>query len=180
MNVPRLAASAVTLGIACAGCEAPKSPEECPSMPLKGWNGLHAQQPFEALSHRRERPYEPLSETSRVLWSDSSYNYERLLTFDLAHPRYASGAPEERCIRAVSFMASMPLEGARANSVSAFVSFLAAHGLPPALVKAIEDARAKRSEFAALGAVGPVPVSAGVVVQGARGSFFRVEIGGIR
>jgi hypothetical protein len=177
MSAPRLAASAVTLGIACAGCGAPAALEECPSMPVKGWSGLLAADAFKALSHRKERPYEPLSETSRLLWSDSSYGYERLLTFDLAHPRFASGASEERCIRTVSFMASTPLQGPRADTLAAFVAFLGAHGVPPAVVKSIEAARDRGSQFAPVGAAGAATVSAGTVVQGARGSFFRVEIG---
>ena len=180
MNVPRLGACAVTLGIACAACESTGGFEECPSMPVKGWSGLLAAPSFRALSHRRDRFYEPLSETSSVLWSDSNSTYERLLTFDFAHPRFADGASGERCIRAVSFMAALPVDGARAESLAGFVSFLGVHGVPGTVVKSIEAARDKRSEFAAVGAVGAAPVAAGVVVQGARGSFFRVEIGGPR
>ena len=177
MSLSRLALSAVSVGIACAGCEAPRALEECASKPVKGWNALLDDKSFAQLSHRRERVYDPLSEVSWLLWADSNYSYERLLTFDMAHPRFASGAPEERCIRAVSFMASTPVQGPQAESLAAFIAFLAAHGLPQALVKSVEAARAQGSEFKVLGNIAAAPVSAGIVVQGARGSFFRVEIG---
>ena len=173
MRLAGIAACAMTV----AACEAPAELAECPVMPVKGWAGLLRTPAFAALSHKRDQRYDPLSEMSQVLWSDSSYSYERLLTFDMAHPRFTQGDAEERCIRGVSFMAATPLEGARAESLSAFVAFLASNGAPPALVLAIELARDRRAEFTTVGTLGAAPVSAGLVVQGARGSFFRVEVG---
>jgi len=167
----------MTALVALAGCEAPTPTyDACPAMPVKGWNALLDAPAMKPLAHHREWPYEPISQTTRVLWSDSNITYERLLTFDLAHPRYAGGAAEDRCVRTASFMAAMPVEGPRAESVSAFVAFLGAHGAEPAVVKAIETARDRQSGFAPVGSVGKAQVSAGAVIQGARGTFFRVEI----
>lgn len=173
MRLAGIAACAV----AVAACEAPAELAECPTMPVKGWGTLPHIPAFAALSHRRDQPYNAISETSYVLWSDSNFSYERLLTFDMAHPRFAAGAVNERCIRNVSFMAATPVQGTRAESLGAFVEFLGSHGAAASLVKAIETARANNAAFASVGAISEAPVSAGVIAQGARGTFFRVEIG---
>ena len=173
MRLAGIAACAV----AVAACEGSTDLAECPAMPVKGWDGLLRSPAFAALSHKREQRYDPVTEVSVILWSDSNYTYERLLTFEMAHPRFAQGVPEERCIENASFMATMPLQGARSETVNAFMGFLASHGAPQALVKTVEAARDNQAPFAPVGSIAGAPVSAGVVVHGARGSFFRVEIG---
>jgi hypothetical protein len=168
----------MTALVVLAGCEAPAPAYvACPSMPVKGWNALLDSPAMKPLAHHREWPYEPISQVTRVLWSDSNISYERLLTFDLSHTRYEGNAAADRCIRTASFMTAMPVEGARSESLSAFVAFLGSHGVEPPVVKAIEAALDRKADFAPVGSVGKAPISAGTVVQGARGNFFRVEVG---
>jgi len=125
---------AVVLAFACVSCGTGEHLADCPNMPVKGWDALPQAKEFTALSHRKERVYEPLSESSQVLWADSNIAYGALLTFDLAHPRFASGAPDEKCIRDASFMALVPLEPAREAQVRAFTEFLRTHGVPAGLI----------------------------------------------
>jgi len=145
-------------------------------MPVKGWDQLPDAKELAALSHRKERVYEPLSETSQVLWADSNIAYGSLLTFVLAHPRFSSGAPEEKCIREASFMALVPLEPARQAQVAAFTEFLRAHGVPAQIVGRVDAAREYKLLFAPVGEHGGAVISAGIVTQGARGRFFRIQV----
>jgi hypothetical protein len=167
---------AVVLAIACVSCGTGERIAECPNMPVKGWDGLPEAKEFAALSHRKERAYEPLSESSQVLWADSNIAYGALLSFELAHPRFASGAPDERCIREASFMALMPLQGAREAQVKAFTQFLRARGVPADIVARIDGARDNALLFGPVGEHAGAVISAGIVTQGARGRFFRIQV----
>ena len=167
---------AVALAFACVSCSPGEHLGECPNMPVKGWDALPEAKEFASLSHRKERVYEPLSESSQVLWADSNIAYGALLTFELAHPRFASGAPEEKCIREASFMAQLPLEPAREAQVKAFMEFLRAHGVPAVIVGRIDAVRDNALLFAPVGEHARAVISAGIVTHGARGRFFRIQV----
>jgi hypothetical protein len=167
---------AVVLAFACVSCGTGEHLADCPNMPVKGWDALPQAKEFTALSHRKERVYEPLSESSQVLWADSNIAYGALLTFDLAHPRFASGAPDEKCIRDASFMALVPLEPAREAQVRAFTEFLRTHGVPAAIAGRIDAARENKLLFGPLGEHAGAVIFAGIVTQGARGRFFRIQV----
>src|SRR5207237_10630834 len=80
------AGMAAVLALACASCGTDERLAECPGMPVKGWIALPQAKEFAPLSHRKDTIYEPLSESSQILWADSNYTYEALLTFELAYP----------------------------------------------------------------------------------------------
>lgn len=167
---------AVVLTLACVSCSPGERIGECPNMPVKGWDALPEAKEFASLSHRKERFYEPLSESSQVLWADSNIAYGALLTFELAHPRFASGAPDEKCIREASFMALAPLDEARAAQVKAFTGFLREHGVPAAIMARVDAARENSLLFGPVGEDRGAVISAGIVTQGARGRFFRIQV----
>jgi hypothetical protein len=167
---------AVVLAFACVSCGTGEHLADCPNMPVKGWDALPEAKEFASLSHRKERIYEPLSESSQVLWADSNIAYGALLTFDLAHPRFTSGAPDEKCIREASFMALVPLEPSREAKVAAFTEFLRTRGVPAAIVERIDAARENKLLFGPVGEHARAVISAGIVTQGARGRFFRIQV----
>jgi len=170
----------VSLGLILmqAGCTAPRGYiRDCPSMPVKGWHELFANDLFARLDKTRERPFESVLGTSRMFLADSSFNYETLVTFDFSHPAMAQGRPDERCVRDVRLLVHEPLEGIRAETLAAFVAFLRSKGVPAELARAVEAARGKNAAFATLGGLpGGGALSAGFVEQGARGRFFEVEV----
>ncbi len=177
MRAIHAAAPALLVLIFASGCANPgEGLRECAAMPVKGWAELLAKEPFARLSNRRESRFDPLSETSQMLVGDANFSYRVLLTFMFSHPRFSSGRPEERCIRDVSLMLQVPVEGTQAEALSSFLSFLAGKNVPSEIVRGIERARDRLDAFGTVGSFRDGFVAAGVIEQGARGRLFRAEI----
>lgn len=172
-------ATLVAATFALAGCAPPRAAlAECPTMPVKGWEALLAKSPIDHLAHRRDLVLDPLTGTSQMLLADENIAYEVLLTFVFAHPNLGR-TPDgntARCVRDVSLMARVPLEGMRGDAVSAFTAFLGERNMNPEMVRAIASARAAQGAFARVGTMGDAMVSAGTIEHGGRGRFFRVEV----
>lgn len=162
-----------------AGCAPPRNAiPECLTMSVKGWGELTGREPFAGFAHRREIPFEPLSETSRLLVGDSNYSYAVLLTYTFVHTDLSRGTEsgQGRCLSEASLMTRLPAVESGARALAAFAGLLRDNRAPEPLLRAIDAARAGEAAFAPLGSLGGAEISAGVIEHGARGRFFRVEV----
>ncbi len=150
----------------------------CPRMPVKNFATLLDKAPIARLENRKDFRYETLSETSQLLIADSNYDYGILLTYVFSHPILArEGHPvDERCVHDVSLMARVPVDAKGDEALAAFVDFLRDGGMPTPLILAIRSARETLPTYGTVGRMGDAQVFAGVIEQGARGRFFRIEV----
>jgi len=167
-------------GALAAGCDGQGiGAPECATMPVKGWDELLSRPAFAGLAHRKDIVFDPLSETSRLLVADSSFDYDTLLTFVFAHPSVGGkppGADTGRCIRDASLTLRLPLDAHRTQALSQLESFLQAKGIPAALTARLDAVRAMGAAFSPVAPIAGGRLSAGVGESGARARFFRVEV----
>ena len=94
-------------------------------------------------------------------------------------PAGSAQSEKELCSRGVALRLAAPLDGARTETLKAFVAAVAARAkLAPERLKAkIDERLAKRGKYEPIAADGPVSVEAGFVPHPTRGDVFIVSFG---
>jgi hypothetical protein len=174
MRAPTIALAVAMLA---AGCVEEREVTACATFPLRGVDAALRTAPFATYGHRREIHYDAISNSSRLLVGDSTYEYSVLLTYVFAHPGLTRGGdPDARCVREASLLVQLPLDEGRTRALDAFLAMLRGSGAAAEVLSRVESARKDGLAVAGVGTLGQAPVLAGVVEHDARGRFFRVEV----